>query len=74
MAFYRKGGDETVEFEARMVGPKTAKAWLIEPCDDGRELWLPKSQTIDWNGPYGDDMDLYTFVVTDWWAGKNGMK
>lgn len=74
MAFYKRNGDETVEFEGRMVGPKTAKAWLIEPTEGFAELWLPKSQCISFDGPYGDDMDLYTFVVTDWWAGKNGMK
>jgi hypothetical protein len=69
---YRQG-DETVTFEARMVGPKTAKAWLIEPTEKLVELWLPKSQTVDWHGPYGDDMDLYEFHVTEWWAKKNGM-
>jgi hypothetical protein len=67
---WRKG-DEVIEIEARMVGPKTAKAWLIDL--DGRELWLPKSQAVNWVGPYGDDMDLYTFEVTEWWAGKNGI-
>lgn len=68
---YRRG-DETVTIEARMVGPKTAKAWLIAPTESSEEVWLPKSQTVDWFGPYGDDMDLYEFHVTQWWAGKNG--
>ena len=66
-----RGGDEIVTFEGRKVGPRTAKAELIEY--GGNELWLPRSQTIDTFGPYGDNMDLFEFHVTEWWAGKNGI-
>ena len=66
-----RGGDEVVTFEGRKVGPRTAKAELIEY--GGNEIWLPRSQTIDVFGPYGDNMDLFEFHVTEWWAGKNGI-
>lgn len=66
-----RGGDEVITFEGRKVGPRTAKAELIEV--NGREEWLPRSQTVDVFGPYGDDMDLFEFHVTEWWAKRNGL-
>lgn len=67
-----RNGDETVVIEdARKVGPASAKAELFEI--NGVEMWLPKSQCYGKEGPYGDDLDMYELVVSQWWAGKNGL-
>lgn len=65
-----RSGDETVEFEGK-VQHTTAKAWLVEMTLGG-EVWVPKSQCVDKSDPDMDGNSI--FVVTGWWAGKNGLK
>lgn len=72
MNWRSKGGDETIILEnVRHVGPSTPKAVLIEY--GLKELWLPRSQIVNFFGPFGDDLDMYEYHVTEWWAGKNGL-
>lgn len=62
-------GDETEEFEGQLEHT-TAKAYLVLPTMGPEQVWLPKSQVVEMEKLKGD---MYRFVVTRWWAGKNGL-
>lgn len=65
-----KNGDETVAIEGKVMH-QTPKAYLIEATLGG-EYWLPKSQIVSMSDP---DIDgNREIVITDWIAGKNGLK
>lgn len=62
--------DEAVVIDAR-VEHTTAKARLIELETDGRQIWLPKSQTL-----YMGEADMdgnREFHITEWIAKQNGL-
>lgn len=65
-------GDPTFDIEAE-IEVTTAKAYLIKPTmGNKREVWLPKSQTVEMSDP--DDNNLRVFTVTQWWYGVSGLK
>lgn len=66
---YREG-DPTVELEAR-IEVTTAKAYLIEPTMGKKQVWLPKSQTVQMSDLQENGMR--TFTVTQWWASQSGV-
>lgn len=63
-----RNGDETAEIEGR-IEHTTAKAYLVFPTMGPEQVWLPKSQVVEME-PVGKE--LHRFVVTAWWANKNG--
>lgn len=61
-------GDEQSTFEGK-IEHTTAKAYLVEATLGGK-YWVPKSQIISMGEP---DVDgNREFIVTTWWAEKNG--
>jgi hypothetical protein len=65
-----RDGDPTVELEAR-IEVTTAKAYLIEPTMGKKQVWLPKSQTVQMSDLQENGMR--TFTVTEWWANQSGV-
>jgi hypothetical protein len=61
-----------VHLDVALVVRETALALLRRLEEDGREVWVPKSQ-IDSHDDYeAGDADC-TVSVCDWWAEKNGL-
>jgi len=66
-----RDGDPTVELEAK-IEVTTAKAYLIYPTMGAKkEVWLPKSQTVQMGEPNEDGNRVFT--VTQWWATQAGI-
>ena len=64
-------GDPTVQIEAE-IEHTTAKAYLIKPTmGTKREVWLPKSQTVEMSD--ADEDNLRIFTVTEWWHTQSGL-
>jgi hypothetical protein len=64
-------GQEPEERAGCRVIRETAKALLV--ClDDGREVWIPKSQIHD-DSEIWKPGDAGTLVVNGWWAEKEGI-
>lgn len=65
-------GDPTEMLEAK-VEVVTAKARLIYPTmGNKRELWLPKSQTVEMSE--ADENGNRIFTVTKWWYDRAEIK
>jgi hypothetical protein len=59
---------------------ETDAAILVELDDSGEEIWIPKSQVHDDSEVYSIDTEEGPdqgedgkVVVSEWWAGKNGL-
>ena len=58
-------GDPIIDVEAA-IEVTTAKAYLIKPTmGSKKEVWLPKSQTVEMSEP--DEDGNRVFTVTEWW-------
>lgn len=64
-------GREPIEIEDVTVIKASDRALLIK-TEDGREVWIPKSQTLE-GTEVGAEGDVGAIVIPAWLAGRAGL-